>query len=260
MPGQPTNTRLSEGDFNYESRDVGYTTYRRPDPRIAARIHASLGEARGVLNVGAGAGSYEPTDRYVVAVEPSASMRSKRPRHLSPAVAAFAQSIPFDDGVFDAAMLILTIHQWPDKVAGLREVRRVTRGPIVILTFDWRAADRFWLAEYSPEHVRVESSRFPEIDSLVQWLGGHARVEEVPIPLDCTDGVTEAYYGRPERMLDPAVRAAQSVWGFVEPAAISRFTERLGADLASGAWDRRFGHLRTQPEFHGAMRLVIADR
>ena len=253
------NQSRARGDFDYDRADVGYAHHRRPDPRIAARIHAALGNARTVLNVGAGSGSYEPADRHVVAVEPSASMRSKRPRHLAPAIRAAAESLPFDDGAFDAAMAILTVHQWPDKAAGLREVRRVTRGPVVLLSFDWRAADRFWLAEYSPEHVAVDASRFPTIEALVEMLGGHVRVEEVPVPLDCTDGVTEAYYGRPERMLDPAVRAAQSVWGFVEAAAVQRFTERLAADLACGEWDRRFGHLRRQPEFHGAMRLIVAD-
>jgi SAM-dependent methyltransferase len=255
----PTHTE-PRGDFDYDRADTGYTNYRKPDPRIAARIHAALGGARTVLNVGAGAGSYEPTDRHVVAVEPSASMRGKRPRHLAPALNALAENLPFDDGAFDAAMAMLTMHQWPDKAAGLRELRRVTRGPIVILTFDWEAADRFWLAAYSPEHVAVDAARFPKIHELVAMLGGASRVriEEVPIPLDCTDGVTEAYYGCPERMLDPAVRAAQSVWGFVDASAVRRFTERLGADLASGAWDERYGHLRRQPEFAGAMRLVIA--
>jgi SAM-dependent methyltransferase len=248
------------GDFDYDRADTGYTDHRKPDPRIAARIHAALGGARRVLNVGAGAGSYEPTDRHIVAVEPSSAMRAKRPRHLAPAIRAYAEDLPFDDGAFDAAMAVLTMHQWPDKAAGLREVRRVTRGPIVILTFDWEAAGRFWLAEYAPEHVTADATRFPALAHLVEMLGGapRVRVEEVPIPIDCTDGVTEAYYGRPERMLDPSVRAAQSVWGFVDPAAVRRFTDRLAADLASGAWDSRFGNLRRQPEFVGAMRLVIA--
>lgn len=251
------------GDFDYDRADVGYANHRRPDPRIAARILAALGNARTVINIGAGTGSYEPRDRHVVAIEPSATMRARRPRELPPAVHAYAEQLPFDDGVFDAALASLTMHQWPDKRAGLHEVRRVIRpgGPLVILTFDWEAADRFWLAEYSPEHVRTDASRFPTIPELVEVLGGESRVriDEVPIPIDCTDGFTEAFYARPERMLDPGVRAAQSVWGFVEPSAIDRFTAKLRADLESGEWDRRFGHLRKQPEFIGALRLIVAQ-
>src|SRR5690349_14454120 len=123
----------SAGDANYARIGAAYSAYRKPDPRIAAAILAALGPARTVLNVGAGAGSYEPTDRDVTPVEPSATMRSQRPRHLAPAVDAVAEDLPFEDGSFDAAMTTFSIHQWRDPAAGLREVRRVTRGPIVIM-------------------------------------------------------------------------------------------------------------------------------
>jgi SAM-dependent methyltransferase len=242
------------GDFDYEAV-TGYAAIRRADPRIAARVHAALGEARTVVNVGAGAGSYEPTDRHVIAIEPSASMRAQRPRHLAPAIDATAEALPLDDGAVDAALASVTIHQWQDVARGLRELRRVARGPVVILTFDGDALHRLWLGEYAPELFAAEAARYPKIDALVELLGG-AHVEEVPIPLDCTDGFTEAFYGRPERFLDPAVRAAQSAWGFIDerPAV-----ERLARDLESGAWDERFGALRTQPEFLGAVRLVVAQ-
>ena len=248
---------MRAGDFDYEAHDVGYAFVRRPDPRIEAMIHGALGDARTVLNVGAGAGSYEPRDRHVVAVEPSQAMRAQRPRPSAPAVIGRAEALPFDDGAFDAAMATLTIHQWQDLEKGLREVRRVTRGPIVLLTFDPARMERFWLARYAPELIAVEARRDPALARLEAALGPLA-VSEVPIPLDCTDGFTEAFYGRPERLLDPAVRAAQSSWGFLGEGEPARIVERLAADLESGAWDARHGALRTQPTFVGSLVLVVA--
>jgi SAM-dependent methyltransferase len=246
------------GDVDYEAHGAGYAAVRRPDPRIAARVHAALGPARTVVNVGAGAGSYEPEDRAVVAVEPSAAMRAQRPRRLLPAVDATAERLPFDDDAFDAAMAMVTIHQWSDLDRGLREMRRVARGPVVILTFDGDALDRLWLAEYAPELATAERGRMPPIDRILTALGGTGTVAEVPIPLDCTDGFTEAFYGRPERLLDPAVRRAQSAWGFVASGVEERAIAHLARDLAAGTWDARFGALRTQPWFVGAVRLVVA--
>lgn len=246
------------GDFDYEAHGRGYTGRRLPDPRIAARVHAALGPARTVLNVGAGAGSYEPDGRYVVAVEPSAIMRAQRPGHRPPAIGATAESLPFDDGSFDAAMAMVTIHQWTDLAAGLRELRRVSRGPVVILTFDAEALREFWLNDYVPEVIATERSRFPAIEHVTGVLSGRTEVTAVPIPLDCTDGFGEAYYGRPEAFLEPDVRAAQSGWVLTDPAAVEAGIARLRADLDSGAWDARFGHLRQQPERVGAVRLVVA--
>ncbi|WP_327038885.1 class I SAM-dependent methyltransferase [Micromonospora maris] len=245
------------GDFDYETKGEGYASQRRPDPRIAALIHTALGDARTVLNVGAGAGSYEPTDRYVVALEPSARMRGQRPATAVPALDAAAESIPFDDDAFDAVMATVTVHQWADTARGLAELRRVARGPVVVLTFDGAALDRFWLAEYAPELIAVECRRYPAISTIAEVIGTEVSVIEVPIPVDCVDGFTEAYYARPERLLDPAVRAAQSAWGFVDEAAIARAVERLRDDLDSGAWDARHGHLRAQPTFNGSLRLIV---
>ena len=245
------------GDFDYERHGQGYGMQRRTDPRLAALIQGALGSARTVLNVGAGAGSYEPLDRYVVAVEPSAAMRAQRPR-WAPAVIASAEHLPFDDGAFDASLATITVHQWADPARGLRELRRVTSGPVVVLSFDGEALDRFWLAEYAPELIEAERRRYPALDSIAGQLGGSVQVQTVPIPSDCIDGFTEAFYARPERLLDPAVRAAQSAWHFVEQAARERAIERLRADLDSGEWDRRFGALRTQATFDGSLRLIVS--
>ncbi len=249
------------GDVDYEARGQGYGLVRRADPRIAARIHAALGDARTVLNVGAGAGSYEPVDRRVIAVEPSAAMRAQRPPGAAPTVAGVAEALPLGDQSVDAAMATVTVHQWPDLPKGLAELRRVARGPIVILTADPDAVGGAWFSAYQAERVAVERRRMPPIAALVAGLSegwdGPVDVETVPVPLDCTDGFAEAFYGRPERMIDPAVRAAQSSWGFLAPGAEARSVAALSADLASGAWDRRWGHLRTQPTFDGGLRLVI---
>ncbi|GAA1595279.1 class I SAM-dependent methyltransferase [Actinoplanes couchii] len=245
------------GDFDYETNGQGYAIQRRPDPRIAARIHAALGDARTVLNVGAGAGSYEPADRYVVAVEPSARMRAQRPSTAVPALDGTAEQLPFDDDSFDASMACVTVHQWTDTARGLAELRRVTRGPVVVLTFDGDALDRLWLAGYAPELVAAERRRYPAIDTIAAALGPNSAVSEVPIPIDCVDGFTEAYYARPEMFLNQRVRDAQSAWGFVDEAATTRTVDRLRADLESGTWDDRHGHLRTQPEFTGALRIIV---
>jgi SAM-dependent methyltransferase len=246
------------GDFDYETGGVGYAAARRTDPRIASYVHAALGRAQTVVNVGAGAGSYEPSDRDVTAVEPSAAMRAQRPAHLSVAVDAAAEQLPFPDNSFDAAMATVTIHQWSDTDRGLKELRRVSRGPVVILTFDGDALDRLWLAEYAPELITAERRRYPAIDHVQDVLGGTSTVQTMPIPIDCVDGFTEAYYARPEMFLDPAVRRSQSAWGFIDDAATERTVRRLRADLASGEWDRRFGSLRQQPEFSGSLRLITA--
>jgi hypothetical protein len=248
---------LPAGDFDYDRHGHGYATVRRPDPRIAAQVHAALGDARTVLNVGAGAGSYEPTDRYVVAVEPSAAMRAQRPAAAVPAIDAVAERLPFDDNTFDAAMATVTVHQWSDTERGLRELRRVSRGPVLVLTFDGDALDLLWLAGYAPELIAAERRRYPRIAHIAALIGASARIEPVAIPIDCVDGFTEAFYARPERFLDPSVRAAQSAWGFVDDAAQSRAVERLRADLDSGAWDAEHGHLRTQPQFVGSLRLIV---
>jgi SAM-dependent methyltransferase len=247
------------GDFDYDAHGGGYAVQRRTDPRIAAYVLAALGDASTVVNVGAGAGSYEPTDRDVTAVEPSASMRSQRPADLATAIDATAEELPFADGSFDAAMATITVHQWADPDKGLRELRRVSRGPVVVLTFDGDALDLLWLADYVPELIAAERRRYPAIEHIAEVLGGTSTVTPIPIPIDCVDGFTEAYYARPERFLDAAVRRSQSAWGFVDEAATARAVRQLGEDLETGAWDAKYGGLRRQPEFVGSLRLITAS-
>jgi SAM-dependent methyltransferase len=250
--------RHAPGDFDYESGGGGYARLRRPDPQIAALIRKELGSARTVINVGAGAGSYEPEDCYVVAVEPSAAMRAQRPPSRPPAIDATAEELPFDANSFDAGMAALTVHHWRDPAAGLAELRRVTRGPVVILTFDPTALAGLWLAEYFPEVIAVEQRRFLPVARIAQMLGGAVTTTAVPIKFDCLDGFGEAYYGRPEALLQPRVRHAMSGFGLADRAAVDKGVERLARDLHTGEWDRRFGELRLLGERVGAVRLVVA--
>ncbi|MFI5009845.1 MAG: methyltransferase domain-containing protein [Solirubrobacterales bacterium] len=243
---------------DYERHGRTYAQHRRSDPRIAARIHAALGDARTVLNVGAGAGSYEPSDRWVLAVEPSATMRAQRPAGAAPAIAARAEALPLDDDAVDAAMACVTIHHWDPPAAGLAELRRVARGPVVVFTFELDALPA-WQLEFLHEGVERERPRFPAIDDVAAALGGRTRVERLPTPGDCADGFFEAFWRRPEALLDPAVRGAQSVWTLLEPGVEERIVARLANALDSGEWDARYGHLREQEDFQGALRLVISE-
>src|ERR1041384_2353633 len=215
FPLADSTERKLAGDVDYDRLGQGYAQKRRADPRIAARVHRALGDARTILNVGAGAGSYEPPDRHVLAIEPSETMRAQRPRNLAPAIRGVAEQLPLDDQSVDASMAMVTVHQWRDLDRGLRELRRVTRGPIVVLTFDGEGLDRYWLAHYAPELISVERRRYPAIDQIARKLGGLTQVQVVPIPIDCVDGFTEAFYARPEMFLAPAVRRSQSAWSFV---------------------------------------------
>lgn len=249
----------SAGDADYGTIGTSYSAYRQPEPRIGALIEQALAGARTVLNVGAGAGSYESAAFEVTAVEPSASMRAQRPARLPAAIDAVAEDLPFPDDAFDGAMTTFSVHQWSDLKAGLREMRRVTRGPVVVLTCDPDLVRDFWLYEYAPLVLDTEARRYPAIADITAALGGRSEVTSVPIPVDCTDGFNEAYYGRPERLLDPAARQSCSAWSFVDAQTCARYTEHLRRDLESGAWDERFGELRTQPFLNGSLVLVRAD-
>jgi SAM-dependent methyltransferase len=243
---------------DYEQHGRSYARHRRADPRIAARIHAALGDAKTVLNVGAGAGSYEPADRWVLAVEPSATMRAQRPRGAAPAIDARAEALPFDDGAVDAAMACVTIHHWEPPAAGLAELRRVARGPVVVFTFDLGALPA-WQQEHLHEGLVIERPRFPAIADVAAALGGRTRVEHVPTPADCEDGFFEAFWNRPEALLDPSIRASQSMWALLEPGVEERIVARLGDALATGAWDAEHGRLRGQDSLDGSLRLVISE-
>jgi SAM-dependent methyltransferase len=243
---------------DYERHGRTYAQHRRPDPRIAARIHAALGAAGTVLNVGAGTGSYEPHDRWVLAVEPSAAMRAQRPAGAAPTIIARAEALPLDDGAVDAALACVTIHHWEPPAVGLAELRRVSRGPVVVFTFELDELPA-WQLECLHEGLALERPRFPAIDEIAAALGGRTRVERIPTPGDCVDGFFEAFWRRPERLLDPAVRGAQSMWALLEPDVERRIVERLAVALDSGAWDAEHGYLRELEDFDGALRLVISE-
>src|SRR5256714_7102567 len=243
---------------DYEQLGASYPVARPADPRIAARIHAALGAARTVVNVGAGTGSYEPSDRWVLAVEPSAAMRAQRPAQAAPAIAARAEALPLDDDAVDAAMACVTIHHWESPAAGLAELRRVARGPVVVFTFELDSLVQ-WQKDYLRAGLELERPRFPAISAVAAALGGRARVERVPTPADCTDGFFEAFWNRPEALLDPAVRSSQSMWRLLDEGDEQRMVERLRADLQSGAWDAAHGHLRERSELDGALRVVVSE-
>jgi SAM-dependent methyltransferase len=237
----------------YDSIGINYAELRRPEPRIAALIHQALGSARTVLNVGAGTGSYEPADRQVTAVEPSAEMIRKRGPDAAKAIQASADALPFDDGAFDAAMAILTIHHWPDKEAGLREIRRVTRGPIVLLTFD--PAARPWLTDYLPQLVALDEKQMPALSDYARWLGP-VQLTPVLVPHDCRDGFLYAYWRRPEAYLDARIRSgSSSFWAIADAEA---GLQQLQQDLEKGEWQRRYGALLELDAYDAGYRLVIA--
>jgi hypothetical protein len=239
----------------YDTIGVTYTVTRRTEPRIAEQVWAALGDAQTVVNVGAGTGSYEPPDRDVTAVEPSAVMRSQRPEGAAPCVTATAESLPFEDQSFDAAMAFATIHHWQDPFAGLREMQRVARR-VVVFTKDNSDPDLFWLnRDYLPESTDLLARR-PPLTDLATATG--ARLEPVLIPWDCADGFYEAYWRRPEAYLDEHVRRGISVWTRVGPDAEQRAVQSLGDDLASGRWAERNRDLLDLDAAELGLRLLIA--
>jgi SAM-dependent methyltransferase len=241
----------------YESLGATYTVTRRTDPRIAASIWAALGDARTVVNVGAGTGSYEPPDREVAAVEPSVLMRGQRPVDAAPCVAAVAECLPFRSQTFDAAIAVSTIHHWPDPIAGLHEMRRVA-DRVVVFTHDSTDAGwlrRFWLTrDYLPEVADFRVGR-PSLNEQARAIG--ARLEPVLVPWDCVDGFFEAYWRRPEAYLDERVRRGISVWARVGPEVEQRAVRNLRDDLASGRWAERNGDLADLDAVDLGLRLLI---
>jgi SAM-dependent methyltransferase len=238
----------------YDTIGEGYRRLRRPDARIAAAIAGALGPAATIVNVGAGTGSYEPTGRHVVAIEPSIIMVRQRPPGAAPVIRAYGSALPFRDRSFDAASAILTIHHWSDQEAGLRELRRVARQRVVIFTYDSDHA-RFWLTDYFPEIYELGRRIGPSLDTIRRALPG-ASVVDVPIPHDCADGFLGAYWRRPRAYLRPDVRSAIS--GFSMIVDVAPGLARLEADLASGEWERQYGHLLHADSLDLGYRLVVA--
>ncbi|MGV9316754.1 class I SAM-dependent methyltransferase [Streptomyces sp. NPDC003691] len=242
----------------YDSIGTTYADTRRPDPAIAARIHQALGNAASVVNVGAGAGSYEPA-RTVLAVEPSAVMIAQRPAGSARALQASAEAIPLADGSADAVMALLTVHHWGDLEAGIGEMRRIARQRIVVLTFDHTVTRGFWLlSEYLPEAAAADFARAVPVGRLAALLGG-ARVETVPVPYDCTDGFLAAFWRRPEAYLDPRVRAGISMLAGTPDEILRPGLARLADDLSSGRWQRRHADLLKRDELDAGYRLLVVD-
>ena len=239
----------------YDIIGNNYAELRKPDHRIAGIIELALGSAQTVLNVGAGTGSYEPADRSLIAVEPSREMIRKRSPATAAAIQASADNLPFDDKSFDASMAILTIHHWPDKEAGLREMRRVTRGRIVLLTHD--PAHRPWLTDYLPELAALDEKQMPTISDYERWLG-FAQITPVMVPHDCSDGFLYAYWRRPAAYLDAHVRSGSSSFWAIGNAAEAGLQD-LRRDLETGEWERRYAKLLDLDEYDAGYRLVIAD-
>jgi len=242
----------------YDEIGSGYGAVRRGDPRIAAAIHDALGPSASVVNVGAGTGNYEPDDRWVLAVEPSATMISQRPAGAAPVVVAPAEALPLATGTVDAAMALLSVHHWRDVRAGLHELRRVARHVVVVFTVDPARIGGFWLVrDYLPEIVALDRPRFPAL-SVLREVFPSAQARAVPVPADCADGFLGAYWARPEAYLDASKRAGMSAMRQLDPGVVDRALAALAADLDHGAWDRRHGHLREGGELDLGYRLIVA--
>jgi SAM-dependent methyltransferase len=245
----------------YDAIGRGYARTRREDPRIAAAIRQALGDARTIVNVGAGTGSYEPRDRHVIAIEPSDVMAAQRPRDLAPAIRASAGRLPLRDGSVDASMAILTIHHWDDEQErGVRELRRVARDAVVIMTVDAHVSGRMWLiADYLPEVAARDLEALPSTDQLVSWLGGgRTEVQPVELARDTPDWMLGSFWAHPERVLDPRARQATSGLARMDEQAVARVIDALAADLGDGTWDRRHGHLRDREALDVGLRLVVS--
>jgi SAM-dependent methyltransferase len=252
----------SVDEARYERIGAGYGEVRRTDPRIAARINDALGNARTVLNVGAGTGSYEPGDRELTAVEPSAEMIAQRPVGSAPVVQASAEELPFEDDSFDAAMAIITDHHWSDRAAGLREMLRVTRRRVLILNADPALAESFWLTrDYLPGFLGLIPERYRRPGYWQQELRdllGTVEVQPAPVPCDCHDGFYQSYWRRPHAYLDQQVREGISVFHRLPEAEVAASMGRLSSDLNDGVWEERYGHLRGMEELDVGLRLVVS--
>lgn len=240
----------------YDRIGTGYATQRVPEPTWVAQIGAALGDATSIVNVGAGSGNYEPTDRPVVALEPSSTMLAQR-SSVHPAVQGVAEHLPFRTGAFDVALGTFTVHHWPDRAAGLRELRRVSRRQVLVV-YEPLVVHRFWLVDYFPEVLASDvEANAPTPDE----IGRHLDVVDLQtmwIPADCRDGVAAAYWRRPEAYLDPAVQRSMSILALLPDDVVARGTARLASDLEDGTWSSRHGHLLDQERADYGYRLVVA--
>jgi len=243
----------------YDRLGSTYGATRRPDPRIAAQIWRALDGMDSVVNVGAGAGSYEPP-QTIAAIEPSAVMIRQRPAGLAPAIQATAEDVPLEDDSTDAALASLTVHHWSDLAAGVGELTRIARRRIVLFTWDHTVTREFWLLDdYLPAARETDARLTVPLDTLTGLLPWRVRVEPVPVPADCTDGFAAAYWRRPQAYLDPTVRAGMSLMALTPLEDLSDGLERLRTDVMSGRWREQYRHLLDRPSIDAGYRLVIAD-
>jgi SAM-dependent methyltransferase len=243
----------------YDRIGLTYATTRAPDSRIERRIAEALGDARSVVNVGAGTGAYEPRGLEVVAVEPSAVMLAQRAPGAAPAVQASAEALPFPDGSFDAALAVLTMHHWSDWRAGIAELRRVARERIVMLTFDPAYISAYWLVrDYLPQIAVRDEQRFPTVETVAEALGG-AEIVPIPIAHDCSDGFLCAWWKRPLAYLEEGVRANISSFAAMDPVALAEALERLQRDVADGTWAERNADLIASDEADFGYRLLVTS-
>jgi SAM-dependent methyltransferase len=257
---QTSNTFGAVSNARYDTIGRLYVTTRREDPDLRDRIFSALGDAGSVVNVGAGAGSYEPRDRHVLAIEPSDVMIAQRRADLAPVIRGSAAPLPLPDDSVDAAMAILTVHHWDDQLeVGVRELRRVARGPVVIVTYDSAVSAKMWLmSDYFPEVAALDRTIFPTIDQLANWLGGTVEVEAILTSRDTPDWTLGSFWAHPERVLDEAARNATSGFARMEPTVVNRVVAEVDRDLRNGSWDRRNSRLRDLPAFDAGMRLLVA--
>lgn len=242
----------------YDRIGLGYKRFRNPDVRIAARVMSALGDARRVVNVGAGTGSYEPTDRSVVAVEPSEEMAKQRSSNAAPCIRAAAERLPLFDQSFDAAMGILTIHHWSEPVTGLRELVRVARR-VVLFAYEPALHSTFWLwQEYFPAAASASAASELPIDQVAEIIGAD-RIETVLVPRDCSDGFGPAYWCRPAAYLDPGVRACISGLARLPAEDLEPGLQRLRHDLDTGTWWARHRDLLDLDAIDAGLRLVVRD-
>jgi SAM-dependent methyltransferase len=242
----------------YDTIGHGYRPVRQPDPRIAARIEAALGDSQTVVNVGAGSGSYEPHDRWVIAVEPSTVMIAQRPACAAPVIQSAAEQMPLADHCVDAALAVLTVHHWHDLEAGVEQMVRVASKRIVIVTMDVPTFAQLWiLDDYLPQLLGQHADRFPTIERLCGLLP-NATSEPLPVPSDCSDRFLAALWARPHELLDPAIRAATSPWHDLPADTVELALARLRRDLEDGSWERRHGDLLRQSELDVGLRLVTS--
>ena len=248
-------------ETRYDAIGAEYAATRREDPRIAALIHAALGDAETVVNVGAGTGSYEPRDRHVIPIEPSEVMIAQRDQSLPPAIRCGAYPLPLEDRSVDAAMAVLTIHHWDaDQERGVREMRRVARGPVVIFSIDREVGASMWLiADYFPEVAELDRRTVPPPETVAEWLGGEVEIREVPCSRDTPDWSLGSFWAHPERVLDARARSSVSGFARVPQAVVDRVVDAVGRDLRDGTWDARYGHLRELDQYDVGYRLVVSN-